>query len=88
MLSSYGQTDRFKRPRSGRGETRGGRDLDGTVGVSETLVDEPLVDYPSAASKQRIMIVDHRTYTIRPSGVLGWPSLYYEKGWPSTEMPG
>jgi hypothetical protein len=31
---------------------------------------------------ERTMIVDHRTYTIKPSGILGWLSLYYEKGWP------
>jgi|BogFormECP04_OM1_1039644.scaffolds.fasta_scaffold45342_1 hypothetical protein len=30
----------------------------------------------------RTMIVDHRTYTIKPSGILGWLALYYEKGWP------
>jgi hypothetical protein len=31
---------------------------------------------------ERTMIVDHRTYTIKPSGIPGWLSLYYEKGWP------
>ena len=28
------------------------------------------------------MIVDHRTYTIKPTGLVAWLTLYYEKGWP------
>jgi hypothetical protein len=31
---------------------------------------------------ERTVIVDHRTYTIKPSGIRGWLSLYHEKGWP------